>query len=160
MLVKISQLMSISQIFHFVTPTLIIMTICYKNMIPNFTNGKIPWRRRSFYQYLSAIYTETKYSNVYTLSSSVHTLHFTNYIPTLITYRRSGVTECCRVTLKLKNICHTIFTLADVANFLQAHPTRRRWAELKQLQSNALSVGVFYFPCLPVTVRLVLTAGH
>jgi len=55
---------------------------------------------------------------------------------------------------------YTIFSLADVAYSLQAHPTRRRWAELKQLQSNALSVGVFYFPWLLVAVRLVLPAGH
>jgi len=62
---------------------------------------------------------------------------------------------------KLRNICpYTIFSLADVTHFLQAHRTPRRWAELKQFQSNALSVGVFYFPWLPVAVRLVLPAGH
>lgn len=59
---------------------------------------------------------------------------------------------------KLRNA--SFFSPADVAHFLQAHPTRRIWAELKLLQSNALSVGVFYFPWLPVSVRLVLPAGH
>jgi len=65
------------------------------------------------------------------------------------------------MTLKLRNICpYTIFSLADVTYSLQAHPTRRRWAELKQFQSNALSVGVFYFPWLPVAVRPMLPARH
>lgn len=75
-------------------------------------------------------------------------------------FERTTVADCWEMSWGSHRSLVTIVNAADVACRSQAHPTRRRWAELKLLQSNALSGGVFYLARTPFAVRVMTPAGH